>query len=218
MESFLANAENYAIVLPLIFIVAILLLGKYITNKRLEKLRGIAAEFGLQFNETPTTIRPESASRWQRISTEWELAGTYHGVSVRIFAQTVAQGKTRNTTTYVVASFKKTLAGNFNISADNSFYKFASFFLPQELKVGDESLDTKYYLLGDSADTMRAFLKRPGIEHALDELFAFSKKISVRSDGIWSQNPGHLTDAMRLREILDAVTQKVRVFEETNEA
>lgn len=214
MNSLLANPENYIGILPLLIFAAIAFFGVVAQKKRIEKLRDVAAELGLQFTEKELITKPTPENRWQHVADLWELTGQYHGVKVRVFARSVSQGRSSTTTTFVVASFKEPIPGNLNISADNSFYKFVSFLIPSEIKVGDESLNKKYYLRGDSADTMLTFLKRPGVENALDDLFAHSKKISVRSDGIWGQSAGHVTDTHLLREALDLVTSKVQIFEQ----
>ena len=217
MNSLFTNVENYIILFPILFAVGIIVFSLIAHKKRIEKLQNIASELGLEFKEQEAITQPTQVDKWQRENDLWELSGTYRGIPIRIFAHSISHARNRTVLTYVVASFKKSFTGNLNISADNNFYKFVSFILPQELKVGDESLDNKYFLQGDSADKMRSFLKLKGVENALDELFTFSNLISVHSDGIWAQTTGHLTDIHKMREILDFITSKVRIFEEAQQ-
>ncbi len=178
----------------------IALFGYFANKRRIEKLREMASLLGLHYAEKDELQGDK----------EWQISGTHNGNRIELFGKSEGHGKSRQTNTYVVTYFRKPHTNIFSISKDHAMYKFLAFIMPKDVEVGDESLDKKYYLKGESAEKLRTYLKQPGVENSLDELFAFSPMISVQQDGIWAKYPGHLVNDTKAREVLDTLTNHVR--------
>lgn len=187
-------------ILFIVFFAFIGLLGYFANKRRIEKLREMASLLGLHYAEGEEVPNDK----------EWQISGTYNGNRIELFGKSEGHGKSRQTNTYVVTYFRKPHPHIFSISKDHAVFKLLSFILPQDVEIGDESLDTKYYLKGESAEKLKTYLKQPGVENSLDELFAFSPMISVQQDGIWAKYPGHLVNDTKAREVLDMLANHVR--------
>jgi hypothetical protein len=201
----------YSAVPVLIGIGILVVAGYYAWNRRRgekETLRNIARTLGFKFSE------PESSSSFVRLIGDWEMAGTYNRIPVRIYGKKVSGDEGSSESTFIDATASCRTKFELVITRETAVSRLAgALFGMQDVKTGNEDLDRRVVVKGVPAHVVKRVIDHPELQRELLRLFEHDGSIHVDLHGAHYQQSAVFKDEQAVRSLLDALTRTAAALE-----
>lgn len=184
----------------------------------IDRMKEVATLLGFQFYQEldlpqeyrALVLRLELMKVQQRLY--FCMKGNYNGVPVFIFATSYGNGKHSSYQTYFLGLFDKPFTDELFISKDGFFLGIATKLLGiPEVKVGDDTIDKKYYILAKQGGEISEFLHKQMVQESFDGLLSNYKSF-INESGAVIVRGGNLegNDENKIKGFLNDVTDAVR--------
>jgi hypothetical protein len=134
------------------------------------------------------------------------LSGTYRGVDVKVY--TVDRGGKNSRRPYTVYEVTPPMAlpPGLALTEEGMLASVGKFLGSQDIQVGRDLLDDTFIIKASRPETARAFLRRPGVEGALLELYNRHPNMHLKDGCLRVENKGN--DAgFQMEETLDHLVE-----------
>lgn len=225
--------DNLHLVVFAIIILS-LFLGSYFRRKRMDKLRAIAQELGLEFKQAgflqEADIEKEAAKNPRQdydkmknvlpvlnvignLSGAWAIRGTLNQVLIEIFPYKV--GKNNHYTVFR-AHLNKPYNFKFEVSKENIVLKMLSGVgILQDVKTGNPEIDSQFLIKGEDENKVKMLFNNPALTSVLQELVSQYGNAIMKftNDYLELQFSKVGLDMETYRGIISSLTDKIKAIQ-----